>query len=227
MTPRLAFDIETCPLPEAAYSDRQKRRRDIERARIMRLKPDMSEDDADRLARSTHAHLGWVCSIALAHNYSASATGEGVPADWTLAVPAPSGELHLLHQFQGFLMALRKRGVDLQVVSFNGKRFDADFFKMRCLAVGLTVLGAARPVLHSHRWQDHPHLDLMHKVPMGWGLADLCDLLGVETPKDDIDGSQVQGCIERGETDRVARYCLADTVATLRCYERMAALGLA
>ena len=211
---RLAFDIETCPLPAGTYSERQQRRREMERGRQLRQKPEMDERDADRLVRSTHPHLGWICAAAVAYRV------DGEIVAWSRAVGTPDEEINLIDDFATQLDAVGF----YKPVSFNGKRFDGPFIKMRSLRHG-PVPGAVLPLLHDHRYQDSPHMDLMHKVPMGFGLADVCEMVGVATPKGDLDGSGVAAAIRRGETDRVAEYCKLDTLATLACYEALAIRG--
>ncbi|MEL7171062.1 MAG: exonuclease, partial [Bacteroidota bacterium] len=53
------------------------------------------------------------------------------------------------------------------------------------------------------------------------GLADLCDLLGVESPKSHLDGGGVATALATGKIADVVRYCEADVIATMRCYLRL------
>lgn len=53
-------------------------------------------------------------------------------------------------------------------------------------------------------------------------LALLADLLGIPSPKDDIDGSMVAGVYyQDGDLDRIARYCAKDVVTAARVYLRL------
>ena len=53
-------------------------------------------------------------------------------------------------------------------------------------------------------------------------LALLCGLFGIETPKDDIDGSQVSKVYrEDHDLDRIVAYCVKDVIATAQVYERL------
>jgi len=62
----------------------------------------------------------------------------------------------------------------------------------------------------------------------GWGktvsLKNLAEGLGIPSPKDDIDGSQVYGAWKAGEYDRIAAYNLRDTATTMRIWDRMVAV---
>ncbi|MFB6279290.1 MAG: hypothetical protein ABEK75_07270 [Salinibacter sp.] len=55
-------------------------------------------------------------------------------------------------------------------------------------------------------------------------LADLCDHLGVESPKGEFDGSDVAPAIENGNSEKVRRYCERDAVATFRCAQQVQAV---
>lgn len=52
-------------------------------------------------------------------------------------------------------------------------------------------------------------------------LTDLCAILGVDTPKDDIDGSEVHKLYYKGEIDRIATYCEKDVRATFKCFIKL------
>jgi predicted PolB exonuclease-like 3'-5' exonuclease len=58
-------------------------------------------------------------------------------------------------------------------------------------------------------------------------LALLCELFGVATPKDDIDGSQVSE-VYRKEQDltRIVSYCEKDVVATAHVYHKLMGLPI-
>ena len=54
----------------------------------------------------------------------------------------------------------------------------------------------------------------------------LCELLGVESPKGDMDGSKVGEAFYNGEIDRIAKYCEGDVVATAKVYAILKNRGL-
>lgn len=54
----------------------------------------------------------------------------------------------------------------------------------------------------------------------------LCELLGVESPKSDMDGSKVGEAFYRGEIDRIAKYCEADVIATSAVYQILKHKGM-
>lgn len=223
---RFAFDIETCPLPIEAFGERQMRRYRKELDRLTEREPDRDPDDASRFVRGLHPWLGWICCVSIATPARQPSLESHLPVSgfepyetrsWTAATP--DDEEALLTRFWDDLQdddRLRKA----LVVSFFGKGFDSPFLKVRSLRHALQLPPIAGRVLSTHRWRNEPHVDLMHAFhPQRVGLADACDLLGVESPKGEIDGSQVAAAVEAGRIDLVARYCEGDTRATLECYD--------
>jgi 3'-5' exonuclease len=55
----------------------------------------------------------------------------------------------------------------------------------------------------------------------GIKLGDLCDILGITNPKEDLDGSRVWEYVEAGRIHDVADYCIADVEAAREAYQRM------
>lgn len=53
-------------------------------------------------------------------------------------------------------------------------------------------------------------------------LDRLCRILGVPTPKRDLDGSKVWQAFNEGRIDDIAAYCRADVEAVRACHSRMA-----
>lgn len=54
----------------------------------------------------------------------------------------------------------------------------------------------------------------------------LCELLGVKSPKGDMDGSKVGEAFYKGDIDRIAKYCEGDVVATAKVYSILKNRGL-
>lgn len=221
---RLAFDIETVPLPVEWFSERQMRRYQKELARVERDRPEMDPEEQSRMARSLHPWLCWVCCVAAVTCQDERPFDGHVPytgydpyraETWTAATP--DDEADLLARFWAWLDV---HAAGALVVGFNSKRFDAPVLRVRSLWHGLQIPTGAHRLLDTHRWRNEPHCDLLHVLdPHRVGLADACELLGVDTPKGDLDGGGVAAAIEAGQLDRVATYCAADARATLECYD--------
>lgn len=211
-----AWDIETVPLPQSAYTDVHTKRLEKNLAREMKHDPSRDEDDARRLVQSVCPLLGWICCLSV-RRYDGQNERSNDPRSYT--AENPEQERRLLSDFW--------RDVSMMPaatwITFNGKRFDAPFLLARTYAVGLTP--TRWDLLDRHLYRHHPHTDLSHLFKY-LGLADVCALLGVESPKQSdlfdavLDGSQVAPAVQAGRIDRVAEYCERDVTATLDCYHR-------
>jgi hypothetical protein len=218
----VAWDLETAPLPDTALSDVQLRRLDAAAASEQRRDPDLPAAEARCRAASLHPFLGRICCL------SAARLGpDGRPArpkSYTAAEPAD--EPALLRAWWADAARL-PRGT--RFVTFNGKRFDADWLRVRSAAHG--IVPARRDLLDTYPYNHRPHADLARAFACDHSLDDLCDLLAVVRADADpatdggppVCGATVAEAVAAGRLGAVARYCEADVRATLDCYVRMAA----
>ena len=106
------------------------------------------------------------------------------------------------------------------VVSYNGRSFDVPFVVTRSLIHGIP----ARVDLVSGKWSLKPHLDLYELVAQrGRGPSKLdvvCWALGIDSPKEVMDGSMVAPAYERGEILKIADYNAHDVRATSAVYRK-------
>ncbi len=106
------------------------------------------------------------------------------------------------------------------VVTFNGRGFDLPFLVTRSLIHGIP----ARVDLVSQRFALRPHLDLFELLTQrGRGPSKLdvvCWALGIESPKEVMDGSMVAPAYERGEIEKIAEYNAHDVRATAAIYRK-------
>jgi hypothetical protein len=211
----LVFDIETVPafdrrdLPPTvaeALADNATRK-EMEPAAVMGMSP----------------FFGKIVSLALADGDAEA----GVDDVTVLAVPPPGvtidpcpkwlrpmDEPTLLRAFWALA------GKAETVVTFNGRGFDVPFLVTRSLIHGIP----ARVDLMSQRFALHPHLDLFELVTQrGRGPSKLdvvCWALGIESPKEVMDGSMVAPAYERGEIVKIAEYNAHDVRATAAIYRK-------
>ena len=134
---------------------------------------------------------------------------EGVPAHVRLM-----SEADLLRSF--WALAAKAECV----VSYNGRGFDVPFVVTRSLIHGIP----ARVDLVSGKWSLRPHLDLFELVSQrGRGPSKLdvvCWSLGIESPKEVMDGSMVAPAYANGEILKIAEYNAHDVRATSAVYRR-------
>ena len=229
MPPVVAFDVETCPLPADRLGPRARRRLDLlvgaEERRARRdadphpwdppAANSAAEADLRRRVQSLHGALGWICCVSLVR---LGADGEPC-APRSFAAATPDDETALLADLWATLARFPRA---VRWVSFYGKTFDAEFLATRSMAHGLVP---SRPdLLHRHPYVHHPHLDLAsvwRRTDMG--LADVCELLGINSSKHGVcgapfDGSGVAQAVAEGRLADVVAYCERDAVATLQAY---------
>ena len=65
-----------------------------------------------------------------------------------------------------------------------------------------------------------------HTWMMSASLDMVCYNLGIPTPKDGIDGSQVQEFHDAKRDNEIIEYCTRDVVATAQVYKKMVELNL-
>jgi hypothetical protein len=81
--------------------------------------------------------------------------------------------------------------------------------------------------LRDKKPREIPHKDTMEMWKFGdykayTSLALLCEILDIDTPKDDIDGSQVSTVYRQNhDLDRIVQYCIKDVIATAKVYEKL------
>ena len=213
----VGWDLETCPLPDAALAEAHRPRLEMAVAAEQRRRPELLPAEADRRARSLHPMLGWICCASAAR---LGPGGRALPAkSYTAATSAD--EADLLRAFWTDLGRLPRRA---RFVTFNGKRFDCDWLRVRSAAHRLRP--TRHDVLCTYPYRHRPHADLARAFGCTCSLDDVCALLGV-TRNDDVlpgDGgpavtaATVADAVAAGRLGAVAHYCAADVAATLACY---------
>lgn len=205
-----AWDIETCPQPLDTLTDAQKRRHEKLLKRQLEKTPDIGPEEASRLVRSVNGFLGWICCISIVR-----IEGDEIGEPYSIVMGLQEQEDMLLSRF----WELAAKLTTAQFVTFNGKRFDVDFLVARTHAHGLHVKNLR--MVNKHRYRHRPHADLMGVFDYQYSLDDLCDLLGVVSPKGSMSGADVYPAVKAGRISEVATYCEQDVVATAACYLKM------
>jgi len=223
----LVFDIETVPALE-----RRDLPPDIAEAltayTARKAEPDVVDAESKKFMGMS-PFFGKVISLAIgdgdAEPGAESVTVLAVPPDGTTIENCPPwlrpmSEADLLRSF----WALASRAET--VVSFNGRGFDVPFLVTRSLIHGIP----ARVDLVSQRWALRPHLDLFELLTQRnrgpSSLNVVCWALGVESPKEVMDGSMVAPAYARGEIVKIAEYNSHDVRATSAIYRKVRDLVL-
>jgi len=109
----------------------------------------------------------------------------------------------------------------VQFIGHNVMDFDLRFIYQR------SIVNRIKPAynLNFARYRDYPVYDTM-KEWSKWGVGNIglehiALALGIPTPKDGIDGSQVYDFYKAGKTEDICEYCKRDVECTREVYKRM------
>lgn len=133
-------------------------------------------------------------------------------------------EEKLLNNFAQLLQE-RYQQEDQLLCAHNGKEFDFPYMARRLLIHQIPIPNILQ--LQGKKPWEIPHLDTMDLWKFGdykhyTSLDLLAHVLGIDTPKDDIDGSQVASVYyTEKDLDRIVRYCEKDVVTLINIFLRM------
>ena len=119
---------------------------------------------------------------------------------------------------ESFAEVLEKYTTDLTFCAHNGKEFDYPYLCRRMVVNGLTIPRQLK-ISGKKPWEN-PHLDTMELWKFGdykhyTSLELLATILNIETPKDDISGSDVRKVYyEENNLKRIVEYCQKDVITT-------------
>ena len=117
-----------------------------------------------------------------------------------------------------------------RLCAHNGKEFDFPYIARRMVIHGLELPGPLQ-VAGKKPWEVS-HLDTMELWKFGdykhyTSLKLLTHVLGIQSPKDDIDGSQVADVYYKDKNvDRIAKYCEKDVLAVAQVLLRFEQIPL-
>ncbi len=141
---------------------------------------------------------------------------------------AGANEVDLLKQFSALLEKYFNTPQHL-LCAHNGKEFDFPFLCRRFLINNLPLPKLLQ--LQGLKPWDVKHIDTMDLWKFGdvknfSSLNLLAHVLGIPSPKDDIDGSQVAKTFyEDNNLEKIETYCKKDVITLARVYNRFAGLG--
>nr|WP_299071246.1 3'-5' exonuclease [uncultured Allomuricauda sp.] len=133
-------------------------------------------------------------------------------------------ELELLKQFKQLLQEHFNQTRHL-LCAHNGKEFDFPYIARRMVINGMNL--PYKLDLFGKKPWDVPHLDTMELWKFGdykhfTSLKLLAHVLGIPSPKEDMDGSMVKGVFyEEDDLDRIVSYCELDVVTTAQVFLKL------
>jgi len=110
-----------------------------------------------------------------------------------------------------------------QVISFNGRGFDAPFILLKSIYYGVKPTKNLIP----YRYSGKEHFDVMDQLSFygaskNYSLEALCDFLSIKNPKDEgVSGLAINELFENKEYQKIAEYCMRDVIATKELYEKV------
>lgn len=124
-------------------------------------------------------------------------------------------EVDLLKEFKSLVDTYFSTPYHL-LCGHNAKEFDFPYIARRMLILGIEL---PKPLeLFNKKPWEVPHLDTLHLWRFGdykhyTSLKLMAHVLGIPSPKDDIDGSQVAGVYYKEKNlDRIVQYCEKDVI---------------
>lgn len=133
-------------------------------------------------------------------------------------------EKRLLEEFNNLLEAHFKHPKYL-LCAHNGKEFDFPYIARRMIILGIPVPNKLN--LFGKKPWEVPHLDTMELWKFGdykhyTSLKLMANILGIPSPKEDIDGSMVrQVYYEEKDLDRIILYCERDVITVAQVFLRL------
>lgn len=130
----------------------------------------------------------------------------------------------LLNDFKNLLETHFNRSQHL-LCAHNGKEFDFPYIARRMIIHGIEL--PYKLNLFGKKPWEVPHLDTLDLWKFGdykhyTSLKLMTKILGIPSPKDDIDGSQVRAVFyDEGDIDRIVTYCEKDTLAVAQILLRL------
>lgn len=133
-------------------------------------------------------------------------------------------ELELLKQFKQLLQEHFNQTRHL-LCAHNGKEFDFPYIARRMIINGMNL--PYKLDLFGKKPWEIPHLDTMELWKFGdykhfTSLKLLAHILGIPSPKEDMDGSMVKDVFyEENDLDRIVSYCELDVVTTAQVFLKL------
>ena len=152
---------------------------------------------------------GRICSIAYAFD------------DGPVSVACSEDERGLIVNFFDAVRQSTKSGRDITAIGHNITGFDLKFLWKRAVILGIRPA----PLPFKAKPWDSTVFDTMVQWDADPGkrisLDNLCKVLGIPSPKGDLDGSQIAGAFAAGRFDDIAKYNAGDVEAVRAVYKRM------
>jgi predicted PolB exonuclease-like 3'-5' exonuclease len=148
----------------------------------------------------------------------------------TFRVRSFTGEEEALLREFSALLESHFGGRQHLLCAHNGKEFDFPYLARRMIILGIEL--PEKLIMFGKKPWEIPHLDTLELWKFGdfkhyTSLKLMAYVLGIPSPKEDIDGSKVRSVYyEEGDIDRIAKYCERDVVTVAQVFLRLRNEGL-
>lgn len=131
-----------------------------------------------------------------------------------------NGERRLLKDFFGWVYDTTELHNRKRLIGHNIVGFDIRFILQRSMVLGVKPPGWWP--IDPKPWEDTVYDTMVRWAGVGQRvkLSKLCMAFGIEDT-DEIDGSEVWGCVQRGEGQKVIDHCLIDVDKVRRVFNHM------
>jgi len=206
----LFLDIETVPQEEFWSNVPENSQQLFSKKTAYQRKEDVTPEDFYERA-GIWAEFGKIICISVAYF-------KEIDAERSLRITSFYGddEKQILLDFKNLLDTHFNKGYHV-LCAHNGKEFDFPYIARRMI-IHQIELPAKLNLFGKKPWEV-PHLDTMELWKFGdfkhySSLQLLTSILGIPSPKDDIDGSEVTKVYYKDkDLDRIVNYCEKDTIA--------------
>lgn len=212
----LFIDIETVPMA-SQYDDLNENFKSLWDKKSVYLSKNDEDDPSTLFERAgIYAEFGKIVCISAGRIQNDEIKTKSYYSD---------NEKKLLQEFANDLSIFTRNIPNLYLCAHNGKEFDFPFIIRRMIINQIPI-----PYILNTRNKNRyelPFIDTMEMWKFGdykhfTSLALLCELFGIPTPKDDIDGSEVARVYyEENDLERIKSYCEKDVTALIEVYKRL------
>ncbi len=216
----LFIDIETAPIC-ARWSDLPETMQElwVKKAKTFRMADDENADPAKLFADKGGIFSEFSRVVCIGIGSIINSEKESI---FRLKAIADNDEKVLLKNFIELIERFAKANKELKFCGHNIKEFDLPFLCRRMIINGLK-LPPALQLSNKKPWEIH-HIDTLEMWKFGdyknyTSLALLAAVLGIPSPKNDIDGSMVGKVFwEEKNIERISNYCLQDVLTTCKVF---------
>lgn len=222
----LFIDIETVPIEHDYSSLTENLQKEwTKKTRILRNVPEQDADPATLFSEraGVFSEFAKVVCIGIGSLYEQD-------GNWKMRLKSltNTNEKILLNDFCAVLSKFANMHSDFRFCGHNIKEFDIPFLCRRMI-INAIKIPASMQVQGKKPWEVN-HIDTMDMWRFGdyknfTSLSLLAAVLGIPSPKSDIDGSMVAGVFyDDNDLPRIGSYCLQDVYTSAKVYLRLAGI---